>query len=166
MGPNHARLGLGYALYLLAIALWVLAIVAAPLMAPSPILRPASGLIYSIGSGVCHQNPDRSFHLWGQPLAVCARCTFIYLGVLLSSAAFPLLRVRGPPKVRYLLVAASPLVLDAGTQLVGLRESSNTIRAMTGLLFGLVLALYIAPEAENTFSDIASRTRGFLASHS
>ena len=96
-------------------------------------------------------------------MAVCARCTFIYLGVLLSSSAFPILGFTRPPRIRYLFVAAAPLVLDAGTQLLGLRESTNIIRAVTGLVFGIALALYVAPEAEETFSQLAVRTRKFLA---
>jgi uncharacterized membrane protein len=165
MAPGRSGLGLGYLLYLVCIALWVLAIFLAPLLAKSPALGPAAGLIYGICSGVCHQNPDRSFHLWGQPMAVCARCTFIYLGVLLSSSAFPILRLTRPPRIRYLFAAATPLVLDAGTQLLGLRESTSTIRAATGLIFGLVLALYVAPEAEETFSQLANRTKRLLAAH-
>jgi uncharacterized membrane protein len=159
MAPGRSGLGLGYLLYIVCIMLWVLAIFLAPLLAESPPLRPAAGLIYGVCSGVCHQNPDRSLHLWGQPMAVCARCTFIYLGVLLSSSAFPILRLTQPPRIRYLFAAAAPLVLDAGSQLLGLRESTNTIRAVTGLVFGLTLALYVAPEAEETFSQLAGRTR-------
>src|SRR5438552_2016659 len=36
--------------------------------------------VYAIGSLVCHQLPERSFHLESVPLPVCARCTGIYAG--------------------------------------------------------------------------------------
>ena len=36
--------------------------------------------VYAIGSLICHQLPERSFHLWGAQLPVCARCTGIYAG--------------------------------------------------------------------------------------
>ncbi len=35
--------------------------------------------IYWLGSLVCHQRPERSFHLSGAQLPVCARCTGLYL---------------------------------------------------------------------------------------
>jgi uncharacterized membrane protein len=40
--------------------------------------------IYSVGSLICHQRPERSFHLWGAQLPVCARCTGIYAGAALA----------------------------------------------------------------------------------
>ena len=36
--------------------------------------------IFWFFSPVCHQDPARSFWLFGAPLAVCARCLGIYLG--------------------------------------------------------------------------------------
>ena len=33
----------------------------------------------------CHQQPDRSFWILGYPVALCARCTGFYLGVMLTS---------------------------------------------------------------------------------
>src|SRR5260221_6078532 len=42
---------------------------------------------YAIGHLICHQLPTRSFHLWGAVLPVCARCTGIYAGAAVASAA-------------------------------------------------------------------------------
>ena len=41
--------------------------------------------VYAVGSIVCHQRPERSFHLWGAQMPVCARCTGIYMGAALAS---------------------------------------------------------------------------------
>ena len=41
--------------------------------------------VYAFGSIVCHQLPERSFHLWGAQMPVCARCTGIYVGAALAS---------------------------------------------------------------------------------
>src|SRR5262249_2651061 len=35
----------------------------------------------------CHQQPARSWHVAGEPLAVCIRCTSIYFGFLAALAA-------------------------------------------------------------------------------
>src|SRR5574341_842745 len=35
-----------------------------------------------VGYAICHQIGERSFHIAGQQLPLCARCTGIYMGVL------------------------------------------------------------------------------------
>jgi hypothetical protein len=66
-------------------------------------------LIYAAGSMICHQRPERSFHLFGVQMAVCARCVGAYAGastvaVLLMGASFA--TVRGAP--RSLTAAGTP----------------------------------------------------------
>jgi hypothetical protein len=39
--------------------------------------------VYRIGGLICHQRPERSFHLFAVALPVCARCTGIYAGAAL-----------------------------------------------------------------------------------
>ena len=58
----------------LAIA-WVSLIVAAPLLPAAP-----AGILYALGSRICHQISERSFHLGVAQLPVCARCLGIYAG--------------------------------------------------------------------------------------
>ena len=41
----------------------------------------AGAVVYGVGSFICHQLPERSFHLAGFQLPVCARCLGIYIGV-------------------------------------------------------------------------------------
>src|SRR5512144_352505 len=57
----------------------------------SPDLPPAlAAAVYGIGGVVCHQLPERSFHWHGAQLAVCARCTGLYLGACASAILVPL----------------------------------------------------------------------------
>jgi uncharacterized membrane protein len=141
------RSRLYYCLYLAALATWVSMIFVAPAIASSRKLRPLSGPIYFVFSAVCHQREDRCMHFLGEPLAACSRCTFIYIGILASSLLYPFTGWPKRPRVRYLFIAAAPLIIDGGTQLVGFRESTNTIRAITGFVFGSAIAFYVAPEA-------------------
>lgn len=53
--------------------------------------RPTANLfalaVYQLGSIVCHQRAERSFHLASFPLPVCARCTGVYAGAAVASVA-------------------------------------------------------------------------------
>jgi len=75
--------------YLAAAPAWAaslpLATYAATRVHASTLTHACAYLVYAIGSVVCHQKPERSFHLWGAQLAVCARCTGIYLGAALAA---------------------------------------------------------------------------------
>jgi len=65
-----------YAALLAGATLWCLSIVVAPML----------GLpwVYVFFSRICHQDPSRSWHLAGEPFAVCIRCTSIYFAFTAS----------------------------------------------------------------------------------
>ena len=67
---------------------WAVLVVAAPWLAsasgPADAGMSLSALVYGLGALVCHQQPDRSFHLAGAQLPVCARCTGLYLSAALG----------------------------------------------------------------------------------
>ena len=60
---------------IVAVIAWVTLVVTAPQL-PSSL----AAFIYAFGSLVCHQRPERSFHVAGAQLPVCARCLGIYAG--------------------------------------------------------------------------------------
>ena len=59
---------------------WLSLILAAPVL-----WIPIAGVVYLAGALICHQLPDRSFHLHGAQLPVCARCFGLYFGAALGS---------------------------------------------------------------------------------
>ena len=88
----------------------------------------------------CHCREDRSFHIRGKRLPLCARCTGELAGILgcLLSAPFLL------PSVPLALGLLIPMVLDGGLQALTPYESGNLRRLVTGLLFGYGLtALFL-----------------------
>jgi uncharacterized membrane protein len=99
-------------------------------------------LFNSIGHLVCHQLPNRTFFVGGHYLPVCARDTGAYIGLLLGYILLPLRRKEacGPPNLWITSLMVLPMIVDAGTQWVGLRTSSNELRLITGLFFGVALA--------------------------
>lgn len=135
-----------YTLILASTLLWCGAILLAPLLAERA--APVSGAIYAFFHRICHQFDGRSLHLAGHPLAVCSRCTAIYVAFLAGVMVFPFVRARvaGPTR-RLLFAAALPMVLDVAGGVLGIYEPSNGLRVITGAVFGLVAALIVLPDA-------------------
>ena len=99
---------------------------------------------------VCHGIPERCLSLWNTPMPICARCTAIYAGLVLSFAAFRILPPMRESVARLVLYAAAlPMALDGFTQLLHLRVSSNPLRVETGLLAGIAFGLWALSAIEN-----------------
>ena len=99
--------------------------------------------IYAIGSQVCHQRPERSFHLWAVQLPVCARCTGIYFGA--AAAAFARPRPIARP-LALLLASSAPAAATLVYEWTTGAAPANWIRALTGLLIGASVLVVIAGE--------------------
>ena len=110
---------------------------------------------YATGSLVCHQRPERSFHLFGVQMPVCARCLGIYAGAAAAAALLWLrsgrpseaLRARsgipwpGFGFARYaLVVAALPIALTLAYEWTTGATPANWIRAASGLSLGAAVA--------------------------
>jgi len=140
-----------------AFAVWVcvatlaLTLVVATVAAPAALSRGHAGfseVIYQAFSYLCHQIPERSFHLAGHPFAVCSRCTGLYAGFGFATLALPLtrsLKRTDTPHVIWLLLSGVPLAIDFGLTYFGVWENNHFTRVMTGALFGAVAALYVVP---------------------
>src|SRR3712207_2658477 len=70
-------------------ALLVGLIVGAPLLRAGGFEASAAG-VYGGFAFVCHQLGERSFHVAGFQMAVCARCFGLYAGALSGIAVYPL----------------------------------------------------------------------------
>ena len=124
---------------------WIALVIATPLL---PGL--AGAFVYGLGSFICHQLPERSFHLAGFQLPVCARCLGIYVGVS-AGAAYVWMRGRRESVlpmqargVRRLAVAAAmPTLLTVALEMLGLWNSSNNIRALAGVPLGVLVGLVV-----------------------
>ena len=115
----------------------------------APYLRsrssPWSGLAYAVYSPVCHQVAGRSLRCFGEPLAVCTRCTGIYLGFLLGLGLYPFLRGwrrLSLPAPRIFFFVSGPIVLDTAANFLRLWQTSSAVRLATGVLWGAILPFY------------------------
>ena len=125
----------------------VAAIVGAPLIQSSG--HPAFAVkIYRAFSYVCHQIPERSFHIYGNKFAVCSRCTGIYAGLALAVLAYPLtrsLKRTDTPRLVWLFLAAAPLAIDWSLGYFSIWQNNHASRFATGFLLGAAAIFYILP---------------------
>jgi uncharacterized membrane protein len=138
---------------LAAVVAWTGSLALVPL-APG-VSSTLTGVVYAAGSLVCHQIPDRSFHLAGVQLPVCARCAGLYAGAAIGVLAWWVAgrgrRVRWPRSsaLRTLAVAALPTAVTAATAWAGVADPSNSWRAVLALPLGIVGGLMAAAAASD-----------------
>ena len=111
-----------------------LALVFAP-----PFAAPYGEVVRWLLNTVCHQIPSRSFHLFGEPLGACHRCTGLYVGFALGVLVWPWLprlAARLAAKPRWVGVFLLPLAIDWAI-VVNTPES----RFVTGLVAAFPVAL-------------------------
>jgi uncharacterized membrane protein len=122
----------------------------------------AAAWLYALFSPVCHQDPSRSFVLFGHPCAICHRCMGIYLGLfLISWLPFEFSILLDPPQRRRLWVCAAtaPLVLDVFAPLTGLWSNTPASRFVTGLLFGMMLSSLLVPAMGDFIREMRCRIK-------
>lgn len=83
---------------------------------------------------LCHQREDRSPKIFNKRFPLCYRCTGITIGAL---AGFLL------SLSNFYLLFLIPMPLDGITQRLKLRKSNNTLRFITGLLFGISINISV-----------------------
>ncbi len=133
------------------------AIIAAPVALDQGHVGFAFG-IYKFFSFVCHQIPERSFHIAGYKFAVCSRCTGLYSGFAFATLGYPLFRSlkrTDTPRVIWLLLSGVPLLVDFSLTYFGFWQNTHLTRFVTGALFGAVAAIFIVPglvEMSSVFS--------------
>ena len=126
---------------------WVALLIAAPIL---PLILGVP--LYGVGAVICHQLSERSFHLAGAQLPVCARCLGIYAGaaavmvVFASVARVFTARVarRKAAPYRLLMAGAAPTVVTVVLEWAGLWGTSNVTRAIAGAPLGVAAGALLA----------------------
>jgi uncharacterized membrane protein len=141
-------------------------IFAAPFLLSHAFSRSASVLYFSF-SFFCHQIPERSFILFGYPLAVCQRCLGLYAGLFLGALLGPHDYFHRSQAVRrrWILTAAFFLVLDALLPFIGLWTSSRLSRFSTGLFLGYLISLLLTRGVEEFLKGVPRRSLSIGTSH-
>jgi uncharacterized membrane protein len=120
-----------------AALIWLAVLLLAPQLPVS-----VSAAVYLLGSFICHQRPERSFHLAGVQLPVCARCLGIYVGVTIGALAALRPYRFGSPRL-VMLMAVVPALASLAIEGTGLSPLSNAVRAATGVIAGSLIAAVV-----------------------
>lgn len=133
---------------------WMALIVATPALADRASgdhlgMRIAT-VAYLTGSFICHQRPERTFHVDGIALPVCARCTGVYAGAAAGVvvALWPgfARRARRAPASRWrpaLTACAAPMAVSFLVEWLTPLPVSNLARAATGVIAGAAVASFV-----------------------
>lgn len=123
---------------------WLALLIAAPVMlAHGFVVLPA--IVYEAAGLICHQKPERSFHLLGIQLPVCARCFGLYASgaagacLALAAGASPrrssLMGGSTAGRIAF-AVAALPTAGTVALEWAGLIHPSGMVRALAAIPLG------------------------------
>ena len=155
-----------------AVLRWIIPLAATLALAAWFYIAPPGllGKADAVGYAVCHRIDERSFHVFGRQLPLCARCTGEFnaaaialifqgfvsrrrnklpsRGILVVMVVFFLaFAVDGSNSYLYLLKQSSPGILDA---IPNLYVPNNTLRLFTGSGMGIALAAVLYPVVQQT----------------
>ncbi len=134
--------------------LFPLALACAATATPYLLTHDSAAFSFALRRGfalICHQRPERSFWIFGMPVAVCARCLGIYLGAAVG------LVMRTSRRIAMLLLfaAAASNLLDAAAEIAGLHGNWMGLRFGLGLALGGSAALLISSASSRTSAGVS-----------
>jgi len=150
-----------WSVFTLLAAFWVLLIVLAPFAEANNFLSLANSL-YKVFSYLCHQMPERSFHIHASAFAVCSRCFGVYFGLFFGLIIYPLLRplTETEPLPRFwLFLAMIPMAIDWSLGFFEIWENTLWSRFVTGAILGAACAGFIIPALVEIFRNLAGRRK-------
>lgn len=120
---------------------WGCALLAAPFL---PVAL--SAVVYLAGSVVCHQLADRSYHVGGAQLPVCARCIGVYWGFaagLLASRLVAAPRWHRGSVLALLTGAVATNLVTVAYESLQQVPTSHALRTAAGAILGLGIAAVV-----------------------
>jgi len=91
--------------------------------------------LMTFGGIICHQRAERSPHLFGVQLPLCWRCSGIFVGSCIL--IFWLITRKKLPPLRLSFILALLMPLDVFTAMFGIWSGDNSVRFITGALWGI-----------------------------
>lgn len=140
--------------------IWILLILAPSILASTGANAAASSIFNFFGY-ICHQMPDRSFHLLGHQFGVCSRCFGVYFGLLVGMLIYPLWRriddIEPLPRI-WLFLSLVPIGIDWSLTAFSIWENTYLSRFIAGLILGIACATFIVPAIVEITRHLSKRT--------
>ena len=93
---------------------------------------------------ICHRKPERSFFIKGHQFPVCARCTGFYTGLIVYLIITHFYSHGYDFSILFIsMILMIPVAIDGLTQYFGPRESTNSLRFITGFIGGIGLIIFL-----------------------
>ncbi len=143
-------------LIFLAILIWCAGIFSEWLIPINQTLVLAIPFLEKSYSLVCHQLPERLIKSDHYETLVCARCSGIYIGLLICSFASLFIELKSIHKIKYLFYASIPLAADVIFHTLNIYHYSKTIAFSTGILLGSTGFLYLYSALNQLFAELKS----------
>lgn len=130
-----------------AVLFWAFLILLAPLVENFGWTA-FSNAIYKFFSFLCHQQPERSLHIFEHHFAVCSRCFGVYFGLVFGFIVYPFIRkieeIEPFPRI-WLFLSLVPIGIDWSLGVFEIWENTHLSRFLTGLILGTACAVFIIP---------------------
>jgi len=122
------------------LVIWIILIMAAPVFVSIniPEAKFIGRFIYFFFQPTCHQIPERSFFINGEPLAVCVRCFAFYTGGLLFLGYILIRKIQTKLNLKLIAILSFPVIIDFLMEKIGIYQNIEELRFVTGLLLGMV----------------------------
>ena len=93
---------------------------------------------------ICHRMPERSFFIKGHQFPVCARCTGFYAGLIVYLIVNCFYKHPYDLNMLFIsMILMIPVAIDGVSQYYGPRESTNSLRFITGFVGGIGLIIFL-----------------------
>ncbi|MCX6168528.1 MAG: DUF2085 domain-containing protein [Ignavibacteriales bacterium] len=103
---------------------------------------------------VCHQEKAKLMIFNHAETLTCARCTGIYLGLLLVSMIFLFKDYKRNFPIKFLLYASIPMIADVILYSINIYHYSKPVAFVSGLLLGSVGFLYLYKGLNNLIIEL------------
>ncbi len=102
---------------------------------------------HTLFSQLCHQDSDRCLTIGGTPLAVCSRCTGVYVGITLGCflwwQGLGAIGIRAKGIWGILALGLGMNFGDFVLEWIGFYSNAVWIRSLLGFVLGMAIALFV-----------------------
>lgn len=104
-------------------------------------MNPLARAVYYAGDLITDQLSDNSYYLNGNQMPFSSRIMGLFFGLMWGAFAAAVIRPKTRPRV---LLGVVPMLVDWSLQFTNEYVSTNMLRLITGVVAGIVLALFTA----------------------